>query len=579
MTNNEIAQFLYEISEMLEIKGESQFRVLAYKNAGRAIEHLASDIEDIYRKEGLEGLEKIEGIGESIAAKLAELIETGKCQYYDDLAKDIPKSELALMRIPGIGPRTAKKLYESLQIKNISDLEEAAKQGRIRTLEGFDLKAEERILRNINRLKKIEKRMLISFARPLAEEMVEYLKKHCPEVEKVDIVGSLRRWKETIGDIDLVASSKHPQKVIECFVKFPKAKQIISQGETKAAILHQKADTQIDLEILRPESYGSLLQHLTGSKEHNISLRRYANELGLSLSEYGILDLKTKKREIFSDEESFYRRLGLAYLEPEMRENRGEIELAQTGRLPKLVKVKDIQGLVHVHTKYSEGSLTVEEVVKRAYEAGYQYIVISDHTAGLGVAKGVNQEKLLKQLEEIKALNEFYQKKGFRIFTGLEVNIKADGSLDFEEEILKKLDVVIASVHSSFDQPEEVATERLLKAIRNPQVDILGHPSSRILLKRMPLEIDWPIVFEACQKTHTVLEINCHPERLDLSDDLVFEARKYGLKFVISSDLHQAENLNNVIYGVAVARRGWLEKKDVINTYSAQDFLKALKNH
>ncbi len=574
MTNNEIAQFLYEIYQMLDIKGESRFRITAYRNAARAVEHLSSDLEDIYKEKGVGGLEQIRGIGQSIALKIAELLETGKCQYYDDLIKDIPKAELALMKVPGVGPKTAKKLYEDLNIQSLIDLEKAARKGLIRKLEGFDVKAEKNILKNISRIKKIEKRMLISFARPLAEEVLFYLKESCPHIKKADIVGSLRRWRETIGDIDLVAASDKPEVVIDCFVKFPKTKEIISRGSTKASILHRKGNTQIDLEVLRPSSYGSLLQHLTGSREHNVALRRYANELGFSLSEYGILNLKTKKREFFSNEVSFYKKLNLNYIEPELRENRGEIEKAIHNDLPKLIETFDVKGCLHIHTNWSEGSLTIEEVVQETIKRGYHYLVICDHTAGLGVARGMNEQALVKQIQKIREINQKLNKKNFRVLTGVEVNIKADGTLDIKDKILEKLDVVVASIHSGFTESEQQITARLLSAIKNPHVDIIGHPSGRILLKRVPYDVEWPKVFQECRKTNTALEINCHPERLDLSDDLIFEARKYGVSFVISLDAHNLEHFDLLKYGVAMARRGWLSKEEVINTRPLEGFLK-----
>jgi DNA polymerase (family 10) len=487
MTNNEIAQFLYDISDMLEIKGGNPFKVRAYKTAAKSVEHLTQDLEDIHRGKGVLGLQQIEGIGERIAQKISELLKTGKCKYYDALAKEVPKEELQLIRIPQIGPKTAKKLYEKLNIKSIDDLQKAAQSRKIQKLPSFDAKTEENILKNIGRFSKREKRMLISFAQPIAQEILLYLKK-CPYVSQAETVGSLRRFKETIGDIDVVVSSSRPQKVIEHFINFPRAKQIVAKGKTKASILHQKEDSRVDLEILDPKSYGSLLQHLTGSKEHNVHLRKYANELGLSLSEYGILNLKIKKREFFANEKKFYKRLGLQFIEPKLREDRGEIETALKQKLPKLIKIGDIKGDLHIHTTWSEGKMSIQEVAQEACNLRYKYIAICDHSAGLGVASGVTEEKLLKQTQEIEKINK--KIPSYTILSGVEVNIKADGSLDISDKVLQKLDIVVASVHSALSQPEEKMTKRLLLAIYNPNVHIIGHPSGRILKKEKNLTLN-----------------------------------------------------------------------------------------
>lgn len=570
MTNNQIAQFLYEISEMLEIKGENSFRVNAYQRAGRAIELLADEVEGLYRQGGVPGLEKIPGVGESIALKIAELVDTGKCKYYDDLAKQIPKEELVLMKIPGIGAKTAKKLYQELKIKSLEDLEKAAKEGKIRALPGFEAKTEENILKNITRLKKREKRMLISFAEPIAREIKEYLLFH-PSVKKAETVGSLRRMKETIGDIDIVVASSNPEETIDHFIKAPFVKEVIGKGDTKAAILHQKEDTHIDLEILDPKNWGSLLQHLTGSKDHNIHLRRYANDIGLSLSEYGILNLKTKKKKVFAEEKDFYKRLKMDYIEPELREDQGEIEAAINHKLPKLIKLEDVKGDFHIHTKWSEGAQTIEEVTKEALKRGYRFLAICDHSKGLGITKGIDEEKALEQIEEIKKINQKFPQ--IKLLSGVEVNIKANSELDLKDRILEKLDFVIASIHSSFEQSEEVITKRVLTAISNPNVDAIGHPSGRLIGRREELNIDWPLVFQKASKTKTLLEINCHAERLDLKDTYIRDAKKYGCKFVIGTDTHRPEHFDLIRYGVAMARRGWLEKGDVINAWDLEKIL------
>jgi DNA polymerase (family X) len=562
MTNSEIATILYDIAEMLEIKGESQFRIVAYKQAARSVEYLAEDVEDIYKEKGEIGLKEIEGIGKSIAAKIIELLKTNKCQYCQDLLQEIPYGELILTRIPGIGPKTAQKLYKAFKPQNIDDLLKVAQTQKIRKLPGFDQKTEENILININRLKKRKHRFLISFAKPIANEALGLLRE-CPYVEKCEEGGSLRRMKETIGDIDIVVASREPREVINYFTKLPLVLRVEDKGKTKASVIHLK-QVKIDLEILKPDSFGSLLQHLTGSKEHNIHLRKLANEVGLSLSEYGITNLKTKHLEKFKTEKDFYKRLKLSYIEPELREDTGEIEKARIGKLPYLIKQKDIKGDLHMHTFWSDGRLSILEMASACRDLGYHYLAITDHSAGLGVVGGLTSQKVLSQIKKIKQINK--KLEDIEVLSGIEANIKANGVLDLPDKILDKLDVVIASVHSSFNQSEEKMTKRILKAIENPCVDIIAHPSGRLLGKREECQIEWIEIFKKAAANGTALEINSFPDRLDLKDVLIKKAQGYGVKFVISTDAHNLKHLAQMKYGVAMARRGWLEKKDVINT-------------
>lgn len=576
MTNKQIANFLYEIADMLDLKGDDPFRVNAYKQAARAIEYLGVDVEDLFAEKGISGLLEIPGVGKSIAEKIAEYLQFGKCKYYDDLKKDIAPIELQLMKLPQIGPKIAKRLFQELHIQSLSDLEEKAKRGEIRKLKGFGPKLEETILKNLKRTKKTEKRMLLSFAEKLAQQVIDYLKT-CPYVRQVYPVGSLRRMKETIGDIDIVVASPYPPKVIDFFCEFPHKKEIIAKGDTKASILHEIEDTRIDLEVLKEENFGSLLQHLTGSKDHNIQLRTYAKKLGLSLSEYGILDLKTQKREMFADEVSFYKRLGLAYIPPELREARGEIEAAQNNNLPKLIEIEDIKGDLHLHTKWSEGNLSVEQMAQLCLAKGYSYIGICDHSSGLGITKGVDEKTIFKQIKEIEDVEK---KLGYKIkiLKGVEVNIKADGSLDLPDLVLSKLDFAIASVHWAFRQEEKKMTQRIIKAMKNPYVKILGHPSGRLIFKREAYNVEWGKIFRAVRQYNVAMEINSQPERLDLNDGLIIEAKKYGLLFVINTDTHNKEDLEEIKYGVAMARRGWLEAKDVLNTKSLFNVVEFFKN-
>lgn len=571
MTNQEIAQFLYNIAAMLEILDESKFRVIAYERAGHSIEHLADDIRDVWKNGKLE---EIEGIGPSIAEKIAELLKTGKCKYYENLKKKVPEEEVALTEIPGVGPKIAKLLFGKYKIRGVKELEKAAKSGKIRKIPRFGETSERNILRGIELLakKKIEKeRVLLTIAEPIARDIILRLKT-LPSVEKCDAVGSLRRLKETIGDVDIIVGSKKPKEVIEFFVRLPIFKRILASGKTKASAIH-KHNVRVDLEILPLADYGSLLQHFTGSKEHNVRLRTWAAERGLKISEYGV----TKKGKLyhFSEEKKFYEFLGMQYIPPELREDWGEIEAALEHKLPKLVELKDIQGDFHVHTYESDGSYSPDELARAAIKMGYKYLGISDHTKGLGVANGLDEKRFARQIKLIENLNKKY--RGFRLLTGAEVNITASGDLDINDKILEKLNVVIGSVHSSFNQNKEIMTKRIIKALNHPHLDILGHPSGRLIGERESYEVDWKEIFRAAAKNKVALEVNSFPDRLDLKDVLIKEALKFGLKLAVGTDSHHIEHLELMRYGVAMARRGWARKQDVINAMGLEEVLKWVK--
>lgn len=566
MTNQEIAQFLYNIAAMLEITGEGKFRVMAYEKAAHSIEHLPEDVYDIWQQGKLE---EIEGVGASIAEKIADLLKNGKSKYYENLKKKVPEEEIALTEIPGVGPKIAKMLFEKYKIKGVKELEKAAKSGRIEKIPHFGLTSERNILRGIELLKKkkIEKeRVLLNIAEPIARDLIARLKIF-PGVEKCDAVGSLRRMKETIGDVDLIAAAKKPREVIEFFVKQPVFKRILSSGETKASLIH-KHNVRVDLEILPISDYGSLLQHFTGSKEHNIRLRTWAQEKGLKISEYGVVG--KGKTYHFDNEKKLYEFLGMQYIPPELREDTGEIDAALARKLPKLVELKDIKGDLHVHTEESDGSERPEELAKRAMELGYEYLDISDHTKGLGVARGLDEKRLMKQIERIKKINK--QFRNFRLFNGAEVNITAAGDLDIDHTTLSKLDIVIGSVHSSFNQTKDVMTKRIIKVLNHPEIDILGHPSGRIIGEREAYQADWQEIFRVAARNKVAMEVNSFPDRLDLKDVLIREAIKFGVKIVIDTDAHQLDHLDLMRYGVSQARRGWARKSDVVNTLGLKDF-------
>jgi len=559
MTDKEIGQTFYQIAKILELGNPAdRFRIIAYERAAQTIENYAEEMKDVYRKGGIKALNDIPDVGGSIAEKIEELLKTGKLKYLDEIKKDVPVSEVEFLKIPGVGPKTAIKITKELKAKNIDDLEKKLKSGKGDEL--FKAKTATNILRGIQIMKRMTGRMLITEALPLAEEIVTYLKK-VKGVEKIDYVGSLRRMKETIGDIDIIAASSNPRKLIEEFIKFPGISQVLTKGETKSTVIHNQK-TQIDLEILPADEYGSLLQHFTGSKEHNVAMRTYAQTKNMSFSEHGFkFDGKLHK---LTTEKEVYNFLGMDFIEPELRENTGEIEAALKHKLPKLVELTDIKSDLHVHSNWSDGAMTISEIVRAAEKLGYEYIVISDHTVGLGIANGLDEKRLELRQKEIEKVQKIHPK--IKILSSVEVNIKADGDLDIKDWMLEKLDIVTASVHTSFFQDKETMTNRLIKAINHPHVDIIGHPSGHIIGQREPYEVDWSQVFRACKETGTVLEISAFPNRLDLKDSLCREAKSYGVKFAISTDSHQAGHLELMRFGVAVARRGWLEKEDIVNS-------------
>jgi len=566
MKNNEISKILYQVAKILELQNSAdRFRIVAYERAAAEIENYPDEMADVYKKGGLKALNDIPGVGESIAEKIEELLKTGKLKYLDEISEKVPASEVEFLKIPGIGPKTAVKIAKELKVKNIKDLEQKIKKGKADKL--FEAKTKNNILRGIDLSKKITGKMLLTDAMPIAEYFIENLKK-TKNVKRVDYVGSLRRLKEVVGDIDIVAASSSPQNVIDAFIKITGVSQVITKGESKSTIIYE-GGTQIDLEIVPETEYGSLLQHFTGSKEHNVALRTYSQTKNLSLSEHGIK--KSGKLHTFKTEKELYKFLDMDYIEPELREDRGEIEAARYHKLPNLVNLSDIKGDLHVHSDWSDGILSISEIARAAEKLGYDYITISDHTVGLGIANGLDEARLEDRQKEIEKVQKAHPK--LKILSSVEVNIKADGDLDIKDWMLEKMDIVTASVHTSFYQEKDIMTTRLLKAISHPHVDIIGHPSGRIIGQREPYEVDWPEIFRACRKYGTALEISAFPNRLDLRDYLCQEAKKFGVKFAISTDAHQIHHFDLIRFGVAVARRGWLEKKDIINTQNLSELL------
>ncbi len=559
MKNAAIAQVFQDMADLLELKEENPFKIRAYQKAARTIEDLPVELGQV-KDEGR--LREIPGVGEAIAKKITELLETGRLEAYEKLRAEFPESISDLMAIPGVGPKTALRLSKELGITDVDELERAIKDGRVAGLYRLGEKTADNILRHIQQMRSKDKRILLGEALPLADSIVAALSRE-PGVRNLVPAGSLRRLKETVGDIDIMGTADDPESVIKAFVRLPQVGEVLAQGTTKASVI-VKGGLQVDLRMVEHDSFGSLLQHFTGSKEHNVVLRERAVRQGMSLSEYGITVLKTGKTEKFATEEAFYERTGLQYIPPELRENRNEIEVAEKRALPKLIELSDIRGDFHVHTEWSDGHDSVEAMATAARALGYSYLAIADHSVGRGIAHGLSIERLRQQIAEVRALAQ--KLDGFRLLAGIEVDIRADGSLDYPDEILGELDIVIAGVHSAMGQDRARMTKRIIRALENPRVHILAHPTCRLIGTREPVEVDMEEVFHAAVRTNTALEINAMPDRLDLRDVHVLRAKELGVKLVIGTDAHSTGDLGLMRFGVGVARRGWCQAGDIRNT-------------
>jgi len=561
MNNIEIVKILEDIAGFLDLKGESIFKSRAYRRAARSIELLSEDVGKLVAEDRLR---EIPGVGEAIAKKLTELVTTGRLDYYEKLRSEFPASIATFLEIPGIGPRTALIITGDLGVTSVDELEQAILSGRLAQLPRMGEKTVQNILRQIQayRKKKSQIRVPQGAALPGVDSLVFSLR-NIPGLKSLAAAGSLRRFRDTVGDIDLVGSSDSPEAVIQAFTTLPQVQEVLEKGSTKASVM-TKNGFPADFPLVDLDSFGSALQHSTGSKQHNIELRKRAERMGLSLSEYGITVTSTGKLEKYQTEEAFYQRQGLDYIPPEIREGTREIELAEKGALPQLVETKDVKGDLHVHTNWSDGGATLEEMVLAARERGYQYIGITDHSGGLGIARGLKPDPLQKQIQDIKPLNQTLT--DFSILTGIEVDILADGSLDIPDELLAELDIVLASVHSAMSQSEEQMTRRITRAMENKYVHVLCHPTARLLGEREPVALNMEQVLRAALENEIVLEINSMPARLDLNDIHIFQARNKGIKLVINTDSHRPEHLDFISYGVGTARRGWCQSSDIINT-------------
>ena len=582
MSNKDLASIFSSIALYLHID-DVPFKPQAYERAASALEVLREDAEIIYKNKGLDGLkEEIPGVGKAIAEKIEEYIATGKVKEYEHLKKKIPVDIEELTRIEGVGPKAVRDLYKHLKIKNLKDLEKAAKTGKIRKLPNFGVKSEENILEGIGFVKRSKGRVLLGTIYPSVETIVQNFEKE-KYVKQVAIAGSLRRMKETIGDIDLLVTTQKPEKVIELFLSIVSYEKIWGKGSTKVSVRTTQG-FDMDLRVLPEDVFGAGLQYFTGSKEHNVRLRTYAASKGYKLNEYGLFSAKGgsasggkgKKRIACKTEEEIYNVLGMRYIEPELREDQGEIDAALHNTLPKIISYDSLQGDLQIQTDWTDGRDSIEKMARAAKKQGLKYIVITDHTRDLAMTGGCDEKKLLRQMREIDKIDK--KISGLKILKGAEVNIRKDGTLDITDDVLAKLDVVGISVHSNFKMSKRDMTARIIRAMQNPHADILFHPTGRLIHKREAYEVDMDVIVAEAKKTGTILEINAFPERLDLRDSDIKKAVEAGALMAINSDAHSIEHIAYLRYGIAQARRGWATASDIVNTQPLGKLLRSLKD-
>jgi len=568
MENREIARIFSDIADILEIKEDNPFKIRAYRKAALNLEGFTRDLAELSHKELLQ----IPGVGADLAAKIEEYLRTGAIAVYDKLKEEIPAGVFALLAVPDLGPKTAKAIYDSLHLTSLEELELAAAEHRLAGIRGIQQKTEENILKGIAAVKRGRERKPLGRMLPAALDLVRALQELAP-VQRIEIAGSIRRRRESIKDIDMVATSPDPPAVMDAFVKLPQVYQVGMRGPTRASVTIREG-VQVDLRVVEPESFGAALAYLTGSKEHNVRLREMAVKRGLKINEYGIFREEDNQSLGGENEEDVYRLLDLPFIAPELREDRGEIEAALAGKLPHLVTLADLRGDLHVHTRWSDGAHGLAELVEAARQRGLSYLAVTDHSQGLGIARGLTVERLMEQSEEIRAFN--LEHKGFRVLHGTEMDIQADGTLDFPDAVLKKLDIVIAAVHSGFGFSREKMTARIVAAMRNPWVSIIAHPTGRLIGEREAYQVDMEEVLRVAGETGTALEINSYPLRLDLDDRYVRRAKELGVAIAINSDTHYSNQFDTLSYGISVARRGWIEKGEVLNTLEVPELLQRL---
>ena len=570
MKNLIVADIFEGTADILEIKNENPFKIRAYRRAALNIKGLAEDVEALAKEDKLSA---ISGIGKELEAKIKEIIATGSLKYYEKLKKEVPQGILDLMLVPGIGPKTARVLHDSLKINSVQDLEKKARSHEIRGLPGLKEKTEENILRGIELVKKRAGRMSLKEALDLAGEIVPELEK-LSGVKKISVAGSLRRMKETVRDIDILLTSSRPRAVMGAFVKLPLVRDVLAHGDTKSSILTENG-IQIDVRVVEERNFGAALLYFTGSQAHNIHIRHIAKKMGMKVNEYGVFLEKTNRSVAGRTEEEVYKAMKLSFIPPELREDRGEIEAAAKGKLPKLLELSDIKGDLHVHSKWSDGMHSVEEIARAAKRKGYEYIAITDHSKTLKVARGLSEKDVMKKMAEIERVNK--KIKGIKVLCGTEVDILQDGSLDYDKRMLKRFDIVVAAIHSGFKEPKEKLTTRVIKAMESGLVHILAHPTGRLMGSRDPYELDFAKIFKTAIQTRTCMEISAFHERLDLDDVNSRAAKEAGVKLAIGTDAHIIDQLDSMLLGLSVARRAWLEKKDVLNTSDLDSLLKLIR--
>jgi DNA polymerase (family 10) len=570
MENVEIARIFSEMADLAEIVGGDPFRIRSWRRVVRVLEGLPERAETLLA-EGR--LTDVPGIGKGTLKRIQQITATGDCEDHRDLVARLPMGLLEVIRIPGVGPRSAKLFYEELDVTDVDLLEEAAMAGKIRVLDGMGEKKEENILKGIRQYRQSQGRFKLTKAYPYAEEIAR-LMSELSEVQRVNLAGSVRRRKETVGDLDILVASVHPRPVMDAFASMDGVGEIVLKGDTKTSV-RLKSGIQVDLRVLEPDSYGAALHYFTGSKEHNIAVRDRGKRQGLKISEYGVFREADGQKIGGTDELDVFKSVGLPFIPPELREDRGEIEAAERGQLPHLVEESDLRGDLHCHTRGTDGAHTIRQMAEAAKSMGYEYIAITEHSKAVTVARGMDAERLRRHVEEIDRVDKSLD--GIRVLRGIEVDILADGSLDLEPDVLTELDVVVASVHSHMAMPRQEMTTRIIRALDSGLVSILAHPTGRLLTERAPYEVDMEAVMEAAKRTGVCMELNAYPDRLDLSDVHCRLARDMGVPVVISTDAHNVHHLPLIRFGVYTARRGWLEREHVLNTLPLDELIARLR--
>jgi len=567
--NADVADIFEEIADYLEIEGGNPFRIRAYRNAVRTVTDLGLELNDMVAQK--EDLTRLPGIGKELSAKLVEILETGTAKALKKLQRRIPREVRQILKIPNLGPKRVSILYNDLNIQSLEQLLQAAKDGRIRALSGFGEKIEKHILQAVKAHAEKEKRFKLGFVNPYVDSLLSYLKE-IRGVNQVAVAGSYRRSKETVGDLDILVTAQKNSPVMDRFVAYDEVADVLSRGTTRCSV-NLRCGLQVDLRLVEPESFGAALQYFTGSQAHNIAIRRLGRQHGLKINEYGVF--KFERRVAGETEESVYLAIGLSCIPPELRENRGEIEACRERRLPELIEFKDLKGDLHVHTRASDGRSTIKKMALAAKKRGLQYIAITEHSDRLKIAGGIGSSRLLQQIEEIDKVNE--ELNGIAILKGIEVEILEDGRLDLSNEVLKKLDLVVGSIHNQFNLSLEKQTRRILHAMDHPYFSILAHPTGRLINERAPYKVDLMQIIHKARRRGCFLELNANPRRLDIDDTYCRVAKEEGVLVAINADAHSLDSFDHLRYGVGQARRGWLEKDDVLNTRPLEELKKLLK--